>query len=85
MQDGPDTLYKAVVEQFHHPIVLQCVMSGELPLGALFIQELGEHSTGVLTAVVGPKAFDLNAMLSVCPHCEGFVGIQSLIFGAEDL
>src|SRR5713101_4673860 len=85
MQDGLDMLYKVAVEQFHHPIVLQCVMSSEPPLSALFIQELGKCSAGVLTAMVGPEAFDLNAVLCVRPHREGLVGVKSLVLSAEDL
>ena len=85
MQDGLDMLYKVAVEQFHHPIVLWCVMCGELLLGTLLVQELGELSTSILSTTVGPEAFDLDSMLSVHPCHKSFVGIQGLVFGVEDL
>jgi hypothetical protein len=51
----------------------------------LFLQELGELSAGVLASMVGPKTFDPDSVLCVCPRRKGFVGIKRLVLGAEDL
>jgi hypothetical protein len=60
-------------------------MRGEFPLSTLFLQELGELGTGVLPATVGPKAFDPDSVLCLCPHRKGFVGVERLVFCSQDL
>src|SRR6266851_9030082 len=60
-------------------------MCGELALCTLLLQELGELGASVLTTMVGPEAFDPNAVLCVHPCHEGLVGIESLVLSAEDL
>jgi hypothetical protein len=51
----------------------------------LFLQELGELGAGVLASAVGPKTFDPDSVLCVRPRRKGFVGIERLVLGAEDL
>ena len=75
-------LKKMAVQGFSYAVVLRCIMGGEAALSAFLLKEFGEVVAGEFTATIGMKSFDFCPMLSLCPGCEGLVGIEGLILGA---
>ena len=76
MKQCAHALHELVVEGFGNPIVLGCIVSCELSLGALRLKEVREFSSCVFSSPVRAQAFDVNAMLSLCPCGKAFVCVK---------
>ena len=75
-------LKKTVVQGFSYAVVLRCIVGGEVALSAFLLKEFGEVVAGEFTTTIRMKSFDFCPMLSLCPGCEGLVGIEGLVLGA---
>ena len=66
---------ESAVERLRHAIMLRRVMHRKSALGALFLQELRKVATGVFSTMVGPEAFDFDAVLCFGPRSESLVSL----------
>ena len=60
-------------------------MSGEAMLSTFLAKEVSEHVASVLTTMVRAKYFDFCIVLSARPSYKGLIGVEGLIFGAQDV
>ena len=83
MKHSASALKELAVECLCYSIVLWSVMGGESAFSALLSEIISELIAHEFTATVHSEAFDLHAVLSAHPSGKGFVGIKSLVFGAQ--
>src|SRR5258708_18099433 len=57
--------------------------SGKTALGPLLSKIISEFITSELTATIGMQAFDVHAMLSLCPGGKVLIGFESLVFSVK--
>ena len=65
--------------------MLWSIVSGEATLSTFLAKEVSERVASVLTTTVRAKYFDFCVVLSARPSYKGLVGVEGLIFGAQDV
>jgi hypothetical protein len=63
--------------------MLRSISYHKIVLGPLLSKIVSEFITGELTTTIRIQAFNVHAMLSLCPGCKILIGFKSLILGVK--
>ena len=76
-------LKQVAVKGLSNSIMLRSISHGKTALSPLLLKIISEFITSELNTMIGMQAFDVHAMLSLCPGHKVLIGFESLVFSAK--